>query len=187
MQPQLGVAWRKSCVASLSNKIWKGPYCVEDINENYTHFTQFLWTFKHPINTQKLTLRKKYSLQTFYCGGCISHPPFLCTHAFTQLSILQPLFPHGNLDELGMQLFFSSRPPWQTTLQSELIQFWRWERIVVDTNCPLLVTYLNLHVLGGPKKFLYAGPKRRNAGLEDEEGFPQFNYNYNSTKNNTGG
>ena len=47
------------------------------------------------------------------------------------------------------------------------------------------VTFFFL-ISGGPKKFLYAGPKRRNAGLEDEEGLPQFNYNYNSTKNNNG-
>ena len=48
-----GAAWRKSCVASSFDKIRNGPDCVEDIDENYTHPTQFLWTFKHPIHTQE--------------------------------------------------------------------------------------------------------------------------------------
>ncbi len=66
----------------LSQLVRKGPYCVEDIGENYTHSTQFLWTFK-----QKWTLRKNTHSAHFIV--VVAFPPtFSCTHTFAQLSIL---------------------------------------------------------------------------------------------------
>ncbi len=72
MPPYIGALWEVARV---------------NINENYTHSTQFQTPYTHT----KINIKKIISIPHIYCSGSIL-TPFLCAHTFTQLSILKPPF-----------------------------------------------------------------------------------------------
>ena len=80
-RPGGGASRRKSCIASSSSKIWKYPYRVECIDENYTLSTHFPYTLIFPIHTKKWTFIRKPPFHICYEMGKFNLP-FVCTHYF---------------------------------------------------------------------------------------------------------
>ncbi len=108
-QPRGGASRRKSCVASLSGKIWKDPYCVESIDENYTLSTHFPYTLISPIHTKKWTFKRKHPFHTFYEVYGFN-PPFCVYTLPHNFAVSNPPF-HTQIWTSWLLHFFLKPPP----------------------------------------------------------------------------